>query len=57
VERLVSGAATRATDIAAQFQRHEKTAKRDIAELVEKGVIEYVGARKNGVYRLKEQES
>ena len=54
VERLASGAATRAADIAAQFQRHEKTAKRDIAELVEKGLIDFVGARKNGVYRLRE---
>jgi hypothetical protein len=30
-----------------------KTAKRDIADLKQKGVIEFSGAPKNGYYRLK----
>lgn len=38
--------------IAEQFQVAKKTAKRDIANLKETGVIEFIGARKQGRYRI-----
>jgi predicted transcriptional regulator len=42
--------------MAADFARHWnvalKTAKRDIAELKEQGIIEFVGPPKTGIYRF-----
>ncbi|MBN1426646.1 putative DNA binding domain-containing protein [Candidatus Fermentibacteria bacterium] len=54
VERLVDGVHVRADDIARQFGRTVRTAERDIAALERAGVVEFVGARKNGYYRVKE---
>ena len=40
-------------ELAAQWNISRKTAKRDIADLKQKGLIEFLGATKNGYYRLK----
>jgi predicted HTH transcriptional regulator len=40
-------------DLAAQWNISPKTAKRDIADLKQKGLVEFSGAPKNGYYRLK----
>ncbi|MEW5981817.1 MAG: hypothetical protein AB1806_05545 [Acidobacteriota bacterium] len=56
VERLADGVRARADDIARQFGRTTRTAERDIVGLERAGVVEFVGARKNGFYRLKEQD-
>ena len=41
------------SDLAAQWNISQKTAKRDIADLKRKGLIKFLGAPKNGYYRLK----
>ena len=41
------------SDIAKHWDVSQKTAKRDIADLKQKGLIEFLGAPKNGNYRLK----
>ena len=41
------------SDLAAKWTVSQKTAKRDIADLKQKGLIEFFGAPKNGNYRLK----
>jgi len=41
------------SDLAAHWNISQKTAKRDIADLKQKGLIEFFGAPKNGHYRLK----
>lgn len=41
-----------ASDLARQFQVAEKTARRDIADLKDRGLIDFIGARKTGHYRL-----
>jgi predicted HTH transcriptional regulator len=41
------------SDLAAYWNVSQKTAKRDIADLKQKGLIEFLGAPKNGYYRLK----
>jgi predicted HTH transcriptional regulator len=41
------------SDLAAQWNISQKTAKRDIADLKRKGLIKFSGAPKNGYYRLK----
>jgi ATP-dependent DNA helicase RecG len=53
LERLTEGVRARADDVARQFGRTTRTAERDIAALERAGVIEFVGARKNGYYRVK----
>jgi len=45
----------KASDLAAYCSISEKTAKRDIAGLKRKGLIEFVGAPKNGFYRIMEE--
>jgi len=42
-------------EIAEHFQVSERTAKRDIADLQSKQLIEFVGAPKTGSYRLRRQ--
>ena len=37
----------------AEWNISQKTAQRDIADLKQKGLIEFSGAPKNGYYRLK----
>ena len=41
------------SDLAAHWHVSQKTAKRDIADLKQKGLIEFFGAPKNGYYRLR----
>ncbi len=41
------------SDIATHWDVSKKTAKRDIADLKQKELIEFLGAPKNGYYRLK----
>ena len=41
------------SDLAAHWNVSQKTAKRDIADLKQKGLIEFLGAPKNGYYRLR----
>ena len=52
-EQLVAGINLKAADIAEHFTVTTMTAKRDIAKLKERGVIEFVGPPKTGRYRLK----
>jgi len=51
LEQLAARKQIRASDLAAYWSISEKTAKRDIAALKGKGLIEFVGAPKNGFYR------
>jgi predicted DNA-binding transcriptional regulator YafY len=53
----MEGTQLRADDIARQFGKTVRTAERDIAAMERAGVIEFLGARKNGMYRVKERES
>ena len=41
------------SDFSKHWNISQKTAKRDIADLKQKGLIEFLGAPKNGYYRLK----
>jgi DeoR/GlpR family transcriptional regulator of sugar metabolism len=41
------------SDIATHWDVSQKTAKRDIADLKQKKLLEFLGAPKNGYYRLK----
>ena len=52
LEQLAAGKQSRASDLAAYWSISEKTAKRDIAGLKKKGVIEFVGAPKKGFYHI-----
>jgi len=47
------GVRVSSSDLAAHWNISQKTAKRDIADLKQKGLIEFTGAPKNGYYRLK----
>ena len=49
---LRNGAKARAGCVAKQFGCSAKTAKRDLAELRERGLVEFVGAPRTGHYRL-----
>ena len=53
MEQLQRGGQVKAEDIVSQWQVSLATAKRDIASLREKELIEFVGAAKTGSYRLK----
>lgn len=53
LEQLSAGKQTKATDISAHWKVTEKSAKRDIADLKTRGIIEFVGAPRNGFYRVK----
>ena len=52
LEQLAADKRTRASDLAVYWSISEKIAKRDIADLKRKGLIEFVGAPKNGFFRL-----
>lgn len=56
IEQLSLGRPLRARDLAWHFSVTEKTARRDIADLKGRGLIEFVGARKTGHYRLAGKE-
>ena len=53
LNQLGKGVRVSSSDFAAQWNISQKTAKRDIADLNQKGLIEFLGAPKNGYYRLK----
>lgn len=55
LEQLSKGISVKAREIAQQFEVAERTAWRDIADLESKRLIEFVGARKTGVYHLREE--
>ena len=50
MEQLHNGKNYKASDIAVQWQVAEKTAKRDISDLKNKGLVRFVGATKTGRY-------
>lgn len=50
--QLSEGQQLKPHDVTTHFGVSEKTAKRDIADLKARGLIEFVGARKTGFYRL-----
>jgi len=52
LEQLAAVRQARAADLAAHWGVSEKTAKRDIAYLKRRGLIEFVGSPKKGFYRL-----
>jgi predicted HTH transcriptional regulator len=52
MEQLRDGRNCKASDLAAQWDVTEKTAKRDIAALKNKGLVRFVGAPKTGGYVL-----
>ncbi|MCA9028403.1 MAG: response regulator transcription factor [Planctomycetaceae bacterium] len=52
VEQLLEGCPLQRRQIEVVFQVHSKTAKRDLAELVRHGLIEYVRSGQGGYYRL-----
>jgi ATP-dependent DNA helicase RecG len=56
LDQLSQGQKPRAKNIAAHFDVTEKTAKRDIAGLKARGLIEFTGAPKTGFYRLAKRE-
>lgn len=51
--QTAKGIRTSSTDFASYWKISQKTAKRDITYLKKKGLIEFSGAPKNGIYRLK----
>ena len=53
LDQIAGGGAAKAAEIAAHFQVTEKTAQRDFTDLKAKQLIEFVGVRKTGVYRVK----
>ncbi len=53
VEQLAAGAKIKSTDLARHWNVSQVTAKRDIADLKNRGVIEFVGSPKTGFYRRK----
>ena len=55
LDQLGNGNPVKARDIAEHFQVAEKTARRDIADLQAKQLIEFAGARKTGGYRIREK--
>lgn len=50
---LASGEEVRAVDLRHRWGVSEKTARRDVATLKERGLIEFVGPFRSGVYRLR----
>ena len=54
--QLSEGQQPKPHDIATHFSIAERTAKRDIADLKARGLIEFVGARRTGFYRLTKSE-
>ncbi len=52
VGELQKGRHIRATDIVKVWNKNLRTARRDIQEILELGIIEYRGARKTGHYRI-----
>ena len=53
LNQIGKGVRVSTSELAAQWNISQKTAKRDIADLKHKGLIEFSGAPKNGYYHLK----
>jgi predicted HTH transcriptional regulator len=53
--QLNKGNPVKAQEIAERFQVTERTAKRDIADLRAKNLVEFIGAPKMGRYRLRQE--
>jgi hypothetical protein len=53
LEALAEGRDVRASDLQRRWDVSEKTARRDVAALKERGIIEFVGAHRTGRYRLR----
>jgi predicted HTH transcriptional regulator len=53
LNQIGKGVRVSTSELAAQWNISQKTAKRDITDLKHKGLIEFLGAPKNGCYRLK----
>ena len=56
LNQLGAGKRVKSADLAHHWNVTEKTAKRDIADLKNQGMIEFVGSPKTGTYYLKECE-
>ena len=52
LNQTCKGIRVSSSELAVHWDISQKTAKRDIADLKQKGVIEFSGAPKNGYYRL-----
>ena len=57
ITQLKKSIKTSAGDIAGHWKVSEKTARRDIADLKQKGIIVFSGAVKNGSYKLHDTDS
>ena len=55
LDQISRGIPVKAREIAKHFQVAEKTARRDIADLQSKQLVEFVDARKTGGYRIREK--
>ena len=55
IAQIIAGRQSGWADLAQQWQVSRATARRDIAGLKARGLIEFVGARKTGFYRLTKQ--
>ena len=55
IAQVVAGRQSGWADLAQQWQVSRATAQRDIADLKARGLIEFVGARRMGFYRLTKQ--
>ena len=55
LDQLGRGIPVKARDVAKHFSITEKTARRDIADLQSKRLVEFVGARKTESYHIREQ--
>jgi ATP-dependent DNA helicase RecG len=55
LEQLSQGSKLRRPDLERHWDISYRTAQRDIAELVDRDLIEFVGSPRNGVYQLKRQ--
>jgi Mn-dependent DtxR family transcriptional regulator len=53
LDQVARGKRARVSDVAGRFGVTEKTVRRDIAELKERGLIEFVGPLKTGAYRIR----
>ena len=53
LEALAAGEEVRAVDLRRRWGVSEKTARRDVAALKDRGMIEFVGSLRMGRYRLR----
>jgi len=53
LEQISAGNNPKASDVSTHYAVTTMTAKRDIADLKERGVVEFVGSAKTGSYKMK----